>query len=55
MEEINRRLRMQNAPVEWDEQSIEAQEEKAKVQDLSELGIGLYFKPRKNKHYSANS
>lgn len=36
----------------WDQQGLEAQEETMRIQDLSELGISLNFKPRKCKRYS---
>ena len=50
--DILAKLEMENAPVYWDEKTIEMQREEATVQDLSELGVGLHFRPRKRKHYS---
>ncbi|NJO78783.1 MAG: hypothetical protein HC827_09795 [Cyanobacteria bacterium RM1_2_2] len=51
-DEINRMLGFNNSPVNWDQQGLEAQEETRRVQDLSELGVSLNFKPRKRKRYS---
>jgi hypothetical protein len=50
--EINEELGFRNSPVNWDQQGLEAQEETTRIQDLSELGISLNFKPRKRKRYS---
>lgn len=50
--EINRILGFRSSPVNWDQQGLEAQEETMRVQDLSELGVSLNFKPRKRKRYS---
>ncbi len=50
-ETILRTLKMQHSPVYWDEQGIKDEEEKTRVKDLTELGVGLYFKPRKHKKY----
>lgn len=50
-ERIRKELGFENAPVLWDEKGIEAREESMKIRDLSELGIGLYFKPRRNRRY----
>jgi hypothetical protein len=51
-EEICRILGMNTSPVYWNEQGIKAEEEETTIQDLAELGVGLYFKPRKHKEYS---
>lgn len=45
-EEIDKILGFRNSPIYWDEHGIEAPDEKLRIQDLAELGIGLYFKPR---------
>lgn len=50
--EINKELGFTNSPVDWDQQGLDAQEETMRVQDLSELGVSLNFKPRKHKQYS---
>jgi hypothetical protein len=50
--EINEILSFRNSPVNWDQQGLKAQEETMRVQDLSELGVSLNFKPRKRKRYS---
>lgn len=45
-EEIDKILGFHNSPIYWDEHGIEAPDEKLRIQDLAELGVGLYFKPR---------
>ena len=46
-EKANEILGFQNAALTWDETRIMSQEaQESQVQDLSELGVGLHFRPR---------